>query len=48
MGGENKSRTFWDFINFVYEYCSALFQTSDHVLVVNDFLANIDWSSVVI
>jgi hypothetical protein len=48
MSGENKSRALWNFVNLVHENGSTLFKTSNHVLVVNNFLANIDWGSIVI
>jgi hypothetical protein len=48
VSGENESGTFRNFINLVNKNSSALFQTSNNVLVVNDFLANINRGSIVI
>jgi hypothetical protein len=48
VGREYKSRTLWHFINLVNEDSPALFKSGNNMLVVNDFLANIDRSSVVI
>jgi hypothetical protein len=46
--GENESRTFWDFVYLVDKDSSTLFKPSNNVLVVNDFLANVNRGSIVI
>jgi hypothetical protein len=48
VSGKHQSCTLWNLINLVNKYCSALFQSCDNVLVVNDFFANIDRSAVMI
>ncbi len=48
VSGENHDATLWGLINFIHEYCAALFERSHHVLVVDNLLANIDRSTVVI